>query len=88
MFLCVGHALSWDEIIYDGDVEEKTFSAFFIKSVSPPSPPPFTLSPFPYVMCCRDDKVLAVCSLNSDPVVSKSAELMYQGKMPLGSQLK
>ena len=35
MFLCVGHALSWDEIIYDGDVEEKTFSAFFIKSVSP-----------------------------------------------------
>ena len=37
---------------------------------------------------CRDDKVLAVCSLNSDPVVSKAAELMFQGKMPLGSQLK
>ena len=36
----------------------------------------------------RDDKVLAVSSLNSDPVVSQSAELMLQGRMPTGTQLK
>ena len=36
----------------------------------------------------RDDKVLAVCSLNSDPVVSQAAELMFQGKMPSASQLR
>ena len=31
--VCVssGHALSWDDIIYDGEPEEKKFSAFFIK---------------------------------------------------------
>lgn len=61
-----GHALSWDDIIYNGEPEERKFSAFFVK----------------------DDKVLAVCSLNSDPVVAQAAELMYQGKMPSGSQLK
>ena len=43
------------------------------------------------MMCCyscRNDKVLAVSSLNSDPVVSQSAELMFQGRMPTGTQLK
>ena len=30
--VCVsGHALSWDEIIYDGEVEEKKFAAYFVK---------------------------------------------------------
>jgi NADPH-dependent 2,4-dienoyl-CoA reductase/sulfur reductase-like enzyme len=61
-----GHALSWDDIIFDGEPEEMKFSAFFVK----------------------DDKVLAVCSLNSDPVVSQAAELMFQGKMPSASQLR
>jgi len=61
-----GFALSWDEIIYDGNPEEQKFAAFFIK----------------------DDKVLAVASLNHDPTVSQSAELMYQGKMPSGTQLR
>jgi len=32
--------------------------------------------------------VLAVASLNHDPTVSQSAELMYQGKMPSGTQLR
>lgn len=36
----------------------------------------------------RDDKVLAVSSLNFDPAVSTAAELMYQGRMPSGSQIK
>ncbi len=36
----------------------------------------------------RDDKVLAVSSLNFDPAVSKAAELMYQGRMPSGTQIK
>ncbi len=36
----------------------------------------------------RDDKVLAVASLNFDPVVSRSAELMCQDKMPSGTQLR
>ncbi|XP_003386312.1 PREDICTED: apoptosis-inducing factor 3-like [Amphimedon queenslandica] len=61
-----GFALSWDEIIYNGNPEELKFAAYFVK----------------------DDKVMAVCSLAMDPVVSTSAELMYQGKMPTGSQLR
>ena len=34
LLLCVfiaGHALSWDDIIYNGEPEERKFSAFFIK---------------------------------------------------------
>ena len=62
----IGLALGWDEIVYNGNVEERKFSAFFVK----------------------DDKVMAAASLNSDPVVSQSAELMLQGKMPSGTQLK
>ena len=34
MTLASGHALSWDEIVYDGEVEERKFAAFFVKSVS------------------------------------------------------
>lgn len=40
------------------------------------------------ILIYRDDKVLAVCSLAMDPVVSTSAELMFQGKMPMASQLR
>ena len=36
----------------------------------------------------RDGKVLAVSSLNYDPSVSAAAELMFQGKMPTGAQIK
>ncbi|XP_064382581.1 apoptosis-inducing factor 3-like [Halichondria panicea] len=61
-----GHALSWDEIIYNGSPEENKFAAFYVK----------------------DDKVMAVSSLNFDPVVSQCAELMYQGRMPSGAQLR
>eukprot|EP00731_Ephydatia_muelleri_P011006 Em0005g1592a len=61
-----GHALKWDEIIYNGSVDERKFVAYYVK----------------------DDKVLAVCSLDSDPAVAQAAELMYQSKMPSGSLLK
>lgn len=36
----------------------------------------------------KNDKVLAVISLNMDPIVSASAELLTVGKMPSGSQIK
>ena len=36
----------------------------------------------------KDNKVLAVCSMNADPAVSTAAELMYQGKMPSGDEIK
>ena len=29
--LCIGFALSWDEIIYEGNPEEQAFAAFFVK---------------------------------------------------------
>ena len=44
--------------------------------------------PYICVSLYRDDKVLAVSSLNFDPAVSTAAELMYQGRMPSGSQIK
>ena len=31
--LSPGHALSWDEIIYDGSPEEQKFAAYYIKYV-------------------------------------------------------
>ena len=40
------------------------------------------------ILIYRDDEVLAVCSLAMDPVVSTSAELIFQGKMPTASQLR
>ena len=61
-----GHALSWDDIIIEGNPLEYKFAAYYVK----------------------DNKVLAVCSMNMDPVVSKSAELMYQGKMPSGDEIR
>ena len=36
----------------------------------------------------KDNKVLAVCSMNADPAVSTAAELMYQKKMPSGEEVK
>jgi len=36
----------------------------------------------------KDDKVLAVVAMGSDPVVSAAAELMQARKMPTGSQIK
>jgi hypothetical protein len=37
---------------------------------------------------CRNDKVVAVCSLAKDPVVSHASELLRVGKMPSGKELK
>ena len=31
MDLCIGFALSWDEIIYEGNPEERAFAAFYVK---------------------------------------------------------
>lgn len=28
-----GHALSWDEIVYDGSTEDRKFAAYYIKLV-------------------------------------------------------
>jgi len=61
-----GHALSFDDVIVDGSLDELKFVAYFVK----------------------DDKVLAVTSINCDPVVAGMAELMNSGKMPSASQLK
>lgn len=36
----------------------------------------------------KNNKVLAVCSMNADPAVSMAAELMYQQKMPSGEEVK
>ena len=37
---------------------------------------------------CRNDKVVAVCSLAKDPVVSHASELLRVGKMPSGKESK
>ena len=37
---------------------------------------------------CREGKVLAAASLNADPVVARTAELLYQDKMPPASDLR
>jgi len=36
----------------------------------------------------KDEKVLAVVSINMDPIVAASAELLVSGKMPTGKQIK
>ena len=66
VYLYTGHALSWDDIIIEGNPQEYTFAAYYVKG----------------------NKVLAVCSMNMDPVVATSAELMYRGKMPPGDEIR
>lgn len=66
-----GHALSWDEIIFDKEengFEPDTlkFAAYFVKQ----------------------DRVLAVATIARDPIVSRSAELMYAKVMPTATQIK
>jgi apoptosis-inducing factor 3 len=40
------------------------------------------------VYYARKGKILAVCSLASDPVVSHASELMRIGKMPSAAEIK
>jgi len=37
---------------------------------------------------CRDNKVMATCTLGSDPVAAVIAELMYQDHLPAADQIK
>jgi hypothetical protein len=36
----------------------------------------------------KENRVLAVCSMNRDPVVSQVAELLHHNKMPSASEIK
>jgi len=66
-----GHALSWNEIVFDQineDVKSKEFGFLAY-----------------YVL---DNKVVASCSLNRDPLITQIAELMNAGKNIYGTDLK
>ncbi|KAF8313109.1 hypothetical protein DL93DRAFT_2081481 [Clavulina sp. PMI_390] len=62
----VGHAVGFDDIFIQGDVDAMKFIAYYLKG----------------------DKVLAVASMQSDPVAMKASELMRMGKMPSAEKIK
>ncbi|XP_044631345.1 apoptosis-inducing factor 3 isoform X8 [Equus asinus] len=80
-----GYGEGFDDVIIQGDLEELKFVAFYTKWTgvrqvlqegglllgSPPAQPP---SP------CRGDEVIAVASMNYDPIVSKVAEVLASGR--------
>ncbi|XP_007906683.1 apoptosis-inducing factor 3 isoform X1 [Callorhinchus milii] len=66
-----GHGEGFDDVIIQGDLDERKFVAFYTKKA-------------PGMANCiqpwRSDEVIAVSSMNYDPIVSKVAEVMASGR--------
>lgn len=68
----VGHATSFDDTVVQGSVDLQSDGTGLSFAI-------FYL---------RKGKVVAVCSIGKDPIVSHSSELLRVGKMPTGAELK
>ena len=90
-----GHALSFDDVIIQGDVNS-SFIAYYVSTwpenlascVAPGdcSPDPGVCGRFlGYV---EGDAVLAVASMARDPAVSQASELMRLGKLPTATEVR
>ncbi|KAG8597980.1 hypothetical protein GDO81_002449 [Engystomops pustulosus] len=73
-----GNGEGFDDVIIQGDIEELKFVAFYtrraVRSLYPNSKMTSLVDQW------RNDEVIAVASMNYDPIVSKVAEVMASGK--------
>ncbi|XP_060105762.1 apoptosis-inducing factor 3 isoform X5 [Heteronotia binoei] len=73
-----GHGEGFDDVIIQGDLDELKFVAFYTKR----APKRWSLynKVTPCVESWRNDEVVAVASMNYDPIVSKVADVMGVGR--------
>ncbi|XP_053329589.1 apoptosis-inducing factor 3 isoform X1 [Spea bombifrons] len=73
-----GHGEGFDDVIIQGDIEELKFVAFYTRKTER-----ILFSNSKMTSCVdewRNEEVIAVASINYDPIVSKVAEVMASGK--------
>ncbi|XP_077318244.1 apoptosis-inducing factor 3 isoform X2 [Lithobates pipiens] len=73
-----GNGEGFDDVIIQGDIEELKFVAFYTKRSKRSLYPNSQMTSI--VDQLRNDEVIAVASMNYDPIVSKVAEVMASGK--------
>lgn len=79
-----GHALSYDDVIIDGNLDALEFVAFFTSNVTEK-----VLSILKKnVFLPEGEDVLAVASMSRDPEVTQASELLRLGLMPKASEIK
>ncbi|XP_067911402.1 apoptosis-inducing factor 3 isoform X4 [Heterodontus francisci] len=66
-----GHGEGFDDVIIQGDLDERKFVAFYTKKATGMNN---------CIQTWRSDEVIAVSSMNYDPIVSKVAEVMATGR--------
>ncbi|XP_048412410.2 apoptosis-inducing factor 3 isoform X1 [Stegostoma tigrinum] len=66
-----GHGEGFDDVIIQGDLDERKFVAFYTKKATGMNN---------CIQTWRSDEVIAVSSMNYDPIVSKVAEVMQSGR--------
>ncbi|XP_069475226.1 apoptosis-inducing factor 3 isoform X3 [Ambystoma mexicanum] len=72
-----GHGEGFDDVIIQGDIDELKFVAFYTRKQKRSNVDNTMTS---YVEKWRNEEVIAVASINYDPIVSKVAEVMASGK--------